>query len=336
MSGKTDTRLSGPSTPGSHRINQHGFTLLEMMISITIGLVILAGLVGVLASNAGNARSNERTSELMTNGRYALNAIKSEVREAGFRGFTWAEPGAPGPWVAPADTAGCMGSEAGASVGAFIVNVRQGVWGSNNENPFADSCIPSALYSAGNDVLVVRRLAVTPTAAAQLRANQVYFRSNYERGQVFRGTTGPTFTSPSFTPQDFAVQIYVYYISPFTVSATESPVVPALFRVSLMTDGTMQRELVASGIERMQVQYGRYSTALDTQYLDVLTGASSEATSTAWDDVNSVRIWLLARNSTPEPGYVNSNSYVLGDQVAFVPNDGFRRQLFETVVQLRN
>lgn len=49
-----------------------------------------------------------------------------------------------------------------------------------------------------------------------------------------------------------------------------------------------------------------------------------------------MRIWLLARNTTPEPGYTNTTPYTLGDQAQFIPNDGFRRQLFTTVVQLRN
>ncbi len=77
--------------PARHS-RQSGFTLIEMMISITIGLAILAGLVGVLATNSSNSKTNDRTSELMTNGRYALNSIKQELREAGFRGYTWAEP----------------------------------------------------------------------------------------------------------------------------------------------------------------------------------------------------------------------------------------------------
>jgi hypothetical protein len=51
--------------------------------------------------------------------------------------------------------------------------------------------------------------------------------------------------------------------------------------------------------------------------------------------VNSVRIWLLARNARAETGYSNTNSYVMGD-VTYTVNDSFRRQLFSAVVQLRN
>lgn len=312
-----------------------GFTLIEMMISITIGLGILAGLVGVLASTSGNSRSNDRTSELMTNGRYALNAIKQEARQAGFRGYTWAEPGTPNPWAAPADASGCY--ESGSSAGAFVSNIRQAVWGANDSNPFSDSCIPSAAFADNNDVFVIRRLASMPSAT--LKANAIYFRSTFDRGQIFRGTTPPSFSGSPLPLGSFALETYVYYLSPFTVSATESPLVPALFRMSLGSDGNMSRELVASGIERMQVQYGRYSTALTTQYLNAgegpLTGSSASTASTGWDDIHSIRIWLLARTATPEPGYSNTNTYQMGDKT-YTVNDGFRRQLFSAVVQFRN
>ena len=318
--------------------SQGGFTLIEMMIALTIGLAILAGLVGVLATNSGNSKTNERQAELMTNGRYAMASIRAEIREAGFRGYTWAEPSTPGALGLVAADNECL--EGGAAQEQFVSNIRQGIWGADNTNPFAGSCIPAANYVANTDVLVVRRLAVQPVADGSLQLNTLYFRSAYERGQVHRTTAGavviPSFTGSPTPLASFPVQIYVYYISPFTTSATESPLVPALYRVSLQTDGSMVRELVASGIEQMQVQYGRLTTVPDTQYFDTLTGTSFDASpNSAWDEVNSVRIWLLARNSTPEPGYVNSQTYQMGNQ-SYTVNDNFRRQLFTTVVQLRN
>ncbi len=318
--------------------DQAGFTLIEMLISITIGLGILAGLVGVLATTSSNSKTNDRSAELMTNGRYALNSMKQELREAGFRGYTWAEPGTPSFAAAPAG--GCMGTEAGATTVGFVSNIRQGVWGADNSNPFGGvgNCIPDANYAAGNDVVIVRRLATTPVSGA-LAANTVYFASTYERGQLFNGVV-PTWstTAPIPAPMGiFTIQEYVYFIRPWSVSATENPLLPALCRVALQADGTMVTELVASGIERMQVQYGRLTTAPDTQYLDTFAGASSDSTSTAWNEVKSVRIWLLARNATRELGYVNTTPYPMGNVIPdFVPNDGFRRQLFSTVVQLRN
>jgi type IV pilus assembly protein PilW len=323
-----------PLRPGK----QAGFTLIEMMVSITIGLGILAGLVGVLSVNSSNSRTNDRSSELITNGRYALNTMKQEVRQAGFRGYTWADPMTPG--ALGTLTNECL--ETGATAGSFVSNIHQGIWGANNTNPFSDSCIPDASFADGNDVLVVRRLAAIP--ATTLRANTVYFQSSYSVGQIFRSTTSPV-AAPVFpdspTPlATFAVETYVYYISPFTVSANENPLVPALFRVALQSDGSMDRELVASGIEHMQVQYGEVIPGVSptNQFFNTMAGASTAIASTPWDSVNSVRIWLLARNETAEPGYTNTNSYAMGDQTydfSAAP-DGFRRQLFTTVVQLRN
>jgi type IV pilus assembly protein PilW len=331
------TRLHCESVVSGKQLRQRGFTLIEMLISITIGLGILAGLVGVLASNASSSRSNDRTSELMTNGRYALNSMKQELREAGFRGYTWAEP------LGTAALGGigneCL--EVGAAAGSFISNIRQGVWGSNNVNPYAANCILAANYAANTDVMVVRRLAPTPTATASLVANSLYFLTTYDRGQLFRGVVPPTFTGAA-PLANFVFRTYVYYIRPWTVSAAENPQIPALVRLSLVPGGggnpNLTTELVASGIERMQVQYGRLTTTPDTQYLNTVAGASFSIDATQptdWEEVNAVRIWLLARNATTEPGYNNTTTYAMGDQ-PFTPNDGFRRQLFTSVVQLRN
>lgn len=327
--------MSAPlGKPATGRGLEAGFTLIEMMISITIGLGILAGLVGVLASNSSNTRTNDRTSELMTNGRYALNTMKQELRQAGFRGYTWADP------IAPAAlgtlTNECL--ETGATAGSFISNIRQGIWGANNSNPFANSCIPSTSYAAGNDVLVVRRVASIP--ATTLTANTIYFQSSYSTGQVFRGTTAPTFPDSPTPLATFAVQIYVYYISPFTVSLDERPLVPALYRVALQSDGSMSREMVASGIEHFKVQYGKLTpgATATVQFFDTLSGSSTSTALSDWDGVDAVRIWLLARNETPEPGHIHAKSYIMGGETydySAAP-DSYRRQVFSTVVQLRN
>ena len=326
----------------ARRGRESGFSLIELMISVTIGLGILAGLIGVLATSSSNSRTNDRTSELMTNGRYALNSMKYELRQAGFRGYTWyadfATPATPG--ALGAVTNECL--EAGATSGQFVANMRQGIWGADNSNPFQSTCIPAASYAAGNDVLMVRRVAATPTASADLTANAVYFQSTYERGQMFRGATPPTWSGPPAPLASFQMLAYVYFVSPFTVSATETPLIPALRRVSLNPGGVvnpaMASELVASGIEHLQVQYGELTTAPATQYFDTLPGSSFTPGFTRWENVNSVRIWILARNVTPEPGYSNTNVYVMGNQTydfSATP-DNFRRQLFTTVVQLRN
>jgi type IV pilus assembly protein PilW len=157
---------------------------------------------------------------------------------------------------------------------------------------------------------------------------------------MFKGVTPPNFGT--ITPlANFQVLEYVYYISPYTLSAAESPVVPSLHRLSLNVAGAMVDELVASGIEHMQVRYGRQLTNGTSRYLDAsdIPGSSVDTPTTnatyGWDQVNAVQIWLLARNSVAETGYTNSETYVMGDTTV-TKSDSFRRELFTTVVKLRN
>ena len=64
-------------------------------------------------------------------------------------------------------------------------------------------------------------------------------------------------------------------------------------------------------------------------------GVASGVAAADWPNVTAVRIWLLARSVTAEPGLANTSTYTMGDQTVTV-SDGFQRQLFPLVVQLRN
>jgi hypothetical protein len=241
--------------------------------------------------------------------------------------------------------------------------VGQGVWGTKDSNPFSANCIPAGHYARG-DVLVVRKLS--SAVATALNPSQFYFRSSYASGEVFRqpaASATPLATCPS--PQsayaapfdkepclagspgvdllNFPLEIHVYFIRPYTAQANELPLTPALCRVVLKSDGTMDEEVVASGIEDMRIQYSLSLTNQTSQYFEAnnITGAST-ATSSDWDNVSAARVWLLARNSTTEPGYSNTTVYTLGSSTyprtppSNFTGDSYRRQLFNTVVQLRN
>ena len=338
--------LSSEHSQGVHRcvprrsaatFSQRGFSLIEMMISITIGLMIVAALVGVLASNSRSSKTNDRTTELQSNGRYALDHLRRELRHAGYRGYSWAEPNTPSGAIAVSGSI----TECGGAGSGFVQNIRQGIWGANDSNPYFADCLPAANQLRG-DVLVIRRVASTPSIS--LAANTIYFRSTYAMGEMFQGTAAPA--TVIGTPIDnFVIQEYVYYIGSDNNNAND----PALRRVTLKGNGEdcngtavtaalMCDEMVVSGIEHMQVQYGRLDTALNTQYYNAngIAGTSTNSFPSDWDDVNSARIWLLARNSIAEGGYTNTTPYPMGDITYPAQNDGFHRQLFTTVVQLRN
>ena len=311
-------------TRRGRRGGQEGFSLIELMISMVIALVIVVGVLELFVASASSERTNSTAAEIATSGRYAIGVLRRDLQHAGFRGVTYAQPGVLTTTI-PAVTGEC-----GAG---FAINISQRVWGNNDSNPFSATCIPTANYLAG-DILVIRRTGVS--VITSLNANSLYVRSSYERGEVFRGNTPPPlFTQvPNF---DYALETVVYYISPYTNAPTESPRVPALYRLEMGAGSggpTMTPALVASNIEDMQVQYGRTLTDLTTQYYNA-NNISATVTPSEWDDVKSVRIWILVRATMPEQGYTNTATYTLGDRTITV-NDGFRREVFSAVIQMRN
>lgn len=313
---------------------QAGFTLVEMMIALTVSLFIVGALVMVLLGSSATSAMRERSSELQTNGRYAIEQIKRDLLHAGYLAisslFAPDDPvtvGNPGP---PAIAAIAV---ANACDAANVGRLSQRIWASEDSNPYAATCIPAANYARG-DVLVIRGLNPTSVVAPPggFSTALVHYRSSYEGGAPFVGPNAPDFTGTNKFPPyfDHLVDETVYYISPHTTSAAENPKVPALYRLRLAAGPAMVPELVASGIENLQVRFGVFQTNDTVRFL-----AADEMSATDWDLVRSVQVFLLMRAATQEAGYVNDTTYSMaGDN--YTVNDSYPRLLLTAVVQQRN
>ena len=305
------------------RTGQSGFSLTEMMVAITVSLFIIGALVTVVLGSSSTSRTREQASDLQVNGRYAMEQIKNDLMHAGYLGIS--------SLFFPDQSVTVNGiNVTGACDTSTVGQLSQRVRGTANSNPYAATCIPAARYSTG-DVLTVRGLNPTPLLAP-FSATRVYYHSAYEGGQPFVGPTAPDFTASSKQPPyvDFQLQEAVYYVSPYTNASTESPLVPALYRTRLGAGPAMAAELVVPGVENMRVRYGIFQTDKTTRYL-----AADEIATADWDLVKSVQIWLLMRSALPDSGYQNNFTYTLGADDITV-NDGFRRLLLSSVIELRN
>jgi len=65
---------------------QSGFSLIEMMIAMAVGLMLIGGVITVFAGSKQSAQLNSTMALLQEHGRFALNSIVSDVRMAGFQG----------------------------------------------------------------------------------------------------------------------------------------------------------------------------------------------------------------------------------------------------------
>ena len=77
-SASTATRPAGAAS--------RGFGLVELMVSIVIGLVIIAALVALFVGTSRNNREMATANSMIENGRFAIQLLEGDVVHAGFWG----------------------------------------------------------------------------------------------------------------------------------------------------------------------------------------------------------------------------------------------------------
>ncbi|NJN46952.1 MAG: prepilin-type N-terminal cleavage/methylation domain-containing protein [Candidatus Competibacteraceae bacterium] len=75
------------------RKRQHGLTLVEIMVALTLGLVLIAGLLQLFVGTRQTYRAQENLSRLQENGRYALEYVNRTLRLSGYRSRETIEEG---------------------------------------------------------------------------------------------------------------------------------------------------------------------------------------------------------------------------------------------------
>jgi type IV pilus assembly protein PilW len=76
-------QASIPSWVSRH---QRGIGLVEIMVALTLGLVLMGGVLQVFLSNKQTYRMQEAHARLQENGRFAIGKISRDIREAGYWG----------------------------------------------------------------------------------------------------------------------------------------------------------------------------------------------------------------------------------------------------------
>jgi type IV pilus assembly protein PilW len=67
-------------------LRERGFTLIELMVAIVVGMVIVASLSLLFANNSRARQEMEKTSQQIENGRYATQTLRDDIRMAGYYG----------------------------------------------------------------------------------------------------------------------------------------------------------------------------------------------------------------------------------------------------------
>ncbi len=64
---------------------QHGLTLVELLVAMTVGLLLTAGVLTVFVNSSQTYRVQDNLSHLQENGRFALILLGNALRMAGYK-----------------------------------------------------------------------------------------------------------------------------------------------------------------------------------------------------------------------------------------------------------
>lgn len=364
------------TTPRERRALESGITLIELMVAITVGLILLAGIIQLFVSNKQAFRLQEGTNILNENARYALNQVTYSIRMAGHYGG--ARPDEFDVFgTAPAPD--CTESPA-LSDPDKPANAARGLDGFDGDASSPLDCIPDADYHAGTDILIVRYAGPNRVAddAVDDQPNAQFVRVLVDgAAELFDGAdftsrygAGGSVTDAAFTvadaddPSRYLHANYVANVVAFFIrncasqdrgvanqcdAADDS--IPTLARLVLRNGQWVQEDIIA-GVEQLQVTYGvddngtgsktesEDSDFSPDRYLD----ATAVTAEDLWDKVTDVRLSLVLRNTERDMTYTDTQTYrlyggVAGAGIAYTaPADAlnFRRKLFNTSVQVRN
>lgn len=312
------------------KYGQRGFSLVELMVAITLGFIVVAAVGYLYMGSRQSFRNTENMARMQESARYALDTMARDVRMAGSLGCTSLIEGAPtiaSPVPAslappPTNVNAVIGGDAGtnppgvpAATIARVAGDALSVWGAQGSSVTLASLTagtnPHAFKTGDILAVVTCRPAADAPPVGTLRAAPA------------------NLTTLAGAPADEVMEFdrFAYYIGINPAGRR------ALYRNSV-NDGVAE---LVEGVEDMQIVYGVDTTAVPDSVADAYQTAGAVAD---WTRVVSARISLLMAspddNLTAEPQTYRIDTDDDGTPDAVVAGDRRIYQTFSTTVGIRN
>ena len=328
-----------------------GFSIVELMIAITLGLLVIGVVATIFLSGNRNYAQDERFARMQENGRYVINRLTEDLANIEYwGGLTSADIGSGG--IRDYDDQTIVLASSNCGVDYSLGNALRALGnatGSTANSVFG--CIDPATFRNGTDVLLVQKVTSPPAtpAAASPSGNpydtdKVYLRTNTSSGFLIKAASEPlditsTFTIPSQSWTYWQYAPAVYYI--------QDTGVPSLHRLYLGSGLTMQDEMLTDGVEAFHILFG-----IDTDGDGVANQYKSNPTVGELAAAINARIYVLVRSVDKDHGYSDAKTYNLGNLCYNVGGSGgcnaltdasatpepqkYHRRVFSSTAVLRN
>src|SRR6476659_2611407 len=158
-----------------------GFTLLELMIALAIGIVVLGGLVSFFMNASRSHAELKKTAEHTSNGSMGMSIMTEDINHAGYFGEFYNLP-----FYAVAMTDPCLLTAAGIYDGLEFP-----IQGYDAPAVSPLTCLSDANFVPGTDILVVRHAEFLPLAPTDIpTTGEIYVQAINMTAEVQIGVAG--------------------------------------------------------------------------------------------------------------------------------------------------
>lgn len=297
-----------------HSSHSSGFTLIEVMISLALGLFLLAmGMQALLLINK-TFIDVKQSARMQETARFAFELLRQDLKQSSYWADVLSFSEISGSLnVSDINLTSCL--EGGNSWGKQL---QQSIYGLN-DSASSYACVSNDDYLNG-DILTVRYPELQ--ASFNIDNEQLYLRSNGTEHRLFLGADKNLVSNTNLALATITQQIisHSFYVGD-SKRRCNGHIVPSLYWQTLV-NGRPQQEELLSGVEQLQLQFG-VDQDLDSspeQYLN-----PSQVIN--WQQISSIKVDLLVRSKCPDLSHKDNNLYVLGD-IQYQPKDNFHRQFY--------
>lgn len=308
-----------------------GFSLVEVMITLTLNVIITLGLIQVYNDSKNNYQFQDAMARLQERGQTAIYFFQQELRSAGYLGC--AKLTRDFPIINHTE---------------FIFSENSIIRGYSATQAISELGLPTqghGAYVSGTDVLVMRKMSETTanlvsmsqtqvivSAKPQFKEQQTLFITDCTKADIFTVQQVSTTKNSQWISTE-PIQTYeknaqvgqalsqVYYLGDTGRKNKQNQTILALYS----RDDSGEKAELVEGIEDMQVFYG-----VDTNGNGSVSTYRTAAEISDWSRVLSVHVILLV-NSIEEIG-VDLKPYVFQEKQF---SDRKLRQTWDTYIALR-
>lgn len=324
-----------------------GFSIVELLIGLTLGMLVVASVGSVYLSNKSNFLLQSNLGRLQENARFAVYHLNREIRMTGYQGctsdnFSQMNNLVKDPSKVILYESPLLGFDGLSN--SYSPNLPENLSGKTVEDSDVleirkaentNVQIRADMNQTNNPILVYDRLGIA--------AGEVVMISNCGVGDIFvaggnTNATAITHTTSNNTSNHLSFpytagahvmryQYFAYYIKDTGRTNSASEPVYALVRQDI--NGT--EEEIAEGVEKMRILYGVDTN--DNHSVERYQTATEVNQSNNWNQVISLKINLLF--ATPENVVSQPQPYQF-NQTTVIPTDRKLRREWETYITLRN